>query len=447
MIPALHSHEELPFANWMTRFAIAIVIAGAFALISHDWSISRTYVIENQTQFHKQPNRIAIRQKTTTGSSAMGYLLIGAAGACCVLLRPLGRLRWDHPLTLACLLYIGWCVLSVLWSPSMGVSFRKVTIFVLLLTGTFGMARKIELEDLCWIIVIICSIFLVLGFLAEIAHGTFRPWIGSYRFAGTLHPNSQGMHAAVLCLAAGFLSWSKRDYPWIRWAFMGLGVIALLLSESRTSLAALLVTGSVAWILRARGPQRILLVAGTVSLACIVAIAYGFVSTSTVHSTADVVTMGRQESISSLTGRIPLWQELLKAAEDRPFWGYGFGGFWSEKNIRKYSEMFAWQIPHAHNAYLDIVLSTGIIGLVLYLGWALSTLLVAVARHEQSQRPAELFAICLIVFSLAHGAGESKFPFTGMGSLFLFFAMVLLAIRPPSPHRGTLASAENDSSQ
>ncbi len=409
---------------------LAFFIGTSYGLISHSWSISRTFEIEEQTQFHRQENRAALRQKNVTPSSTIGYGLLAATGACCLLWPASGRLCWRSTLVWLGAAYLAWSVTSVVWATSSAVCIRKVGILALMFISITGMVRKVRLNDLAWMCIIICLSFIVLGIFAELAQGTFRPWQAGYRFSGTVHPNSQAMHAALLCIACGCLLGTQRRSRWILLGILGIGFAALVMTKSRTSLGALLAAGLVTLLLRVRGPQRILLATTAISLLCIAGIAYSFTTSATADSTLDIASMGRRENVSSLTGRLPLWKALATRAADRPFLGHGFGSFWSSKNIRKYSEMFAWSIPHAHNAYLDIVLMTGMIGLLLYLAWVLSSLGVAVIRHETTPTSGVLFAICLILFSLVHGLAESKFPSHGMGSYFLFFALVILATRP-----------------
>ena len=214
---------------------------------------------------------------------------------------------------------------------------------------------------------------------------------------------------------------------------MGLG--GLWLSKSRTTLAAFVVAAALAMILRARGTMRWLVLGGCLLATTVGAGIYSFLSVSVVGETAGIAAMGREEDVNSLTGRLPLWAEAWKAALHRPLVGHGFGAYWNSKNVLRYSDMFEWQIPHAHNAYIDHVLAVGFVGLALYVSWVLSTAIVAWARYERSGRSAELFVFCLLIMSLVHGASESKIPGAGVGALTVFVFLCALIIRPPLKSR------------
>jgi exopolysaccharide production protein ExoQ len=70
-----------------------------------------------------------------------------------------------------------------------------------------------------------------------------------------------------------------------------------------------------------------------------------------------------------MTGRVDLWRLSLKEIEKRPLLGYGYQAFWTydSQPARRIREEINWpEAPHAHNAYIDVTLSTGLIGLSVY---------------------------------------------------------------------------------
>lgn|GEM_PF-683003 len=68
---------------------------------------------------------------------------------------------------------------------------------------------------------------------------------------------------------------------------------------------------------------------------------------------------------SSFTGRVPLWQELVKMGARSPFVGSGFASFWLDTNrVMEVWRRVDWTPTTAHNGYLDTFLDLGIIGLL-----------------------------------------------------------------------------------
>jgi exopolysaccharide production protein ExoQ len=419
-------------ASWSACAAIAVVIVASLWVVGHSFGASLDAAMRSEVSAVRLENRFAVRQASTQASSVMGFFMLGGAGALCGLVAQRSQLRINLPLLLIGGAYIGWCFASLLWSIEPSLTIRKGGILALLLMAGFGLAARFELEDLLRIFVLVLAIFVAIGILAELVNGTFKPWKAEYRFSGTIGANDQGLQCALLALSAMLTRWSgPRDRPWLCYALIGMGLGGLWLSKSRTTLAAFVVAAALATILRARGTKRWFVLGGCLLAAAVGAGAYSFLTVSVVGETAGIAAMGREEDVNTLTGRLPLWAAAWKAALHRPLAGHGFGAYWNSRNVLRYSDMFEWQIPHAHNAYIDHVLAVGFVGLGLYVLWVLSTAIVAWARYERSGRGAELFVFCLLVMSLAHGASESKIPGAGVGALMVVVFLCALIVRPP----------------
>ena len=74
---------------------------------------------------------------------------------------------------------------------------------------------------------------------------------------------------------------------------------------------------------------------------------------------------------SNMTGRIPLWQDLFhRVYLQKPFFGYGYGALWMQKSFRIQMQIrhnWPYQVYFADNGFFDILLNTGITGLILFL--------------------------------------------------------------------------------
>jgi O-antigen ligase len=419
-------------ATWTARCAAALAIGIGFWFVGHSLGISRTLDLTGALSADRVENHFAVQQSETTTSSAVGYFIIGGMGLYC-LATAARDVNWRHPLLWLCAFYIGWCGVSILWSIEPIQSFRKLAILGLMFAGAYGAASRFDLDDILWIILLVLAGLVGIGVFAEMALGTFRPWRSEYRFAGTCHPNDQGLQCALLAIVGGFIAFKHGDRPWVRHGVMALGLAGLALSKSRTTLLALIVAAAIGLVLRSRGVQRWLILSVGVASLSVVGIFSSFLSVAGIDRTADIASMGRRENISSLTGRLPLWQELWKAADDRLVAGHGYGAFWGERNVLKYSRMLSWHIPHAHNAYLDLVLSVGLVGAALYLAWVLATAGLATARYGRSGQSAELFVACVATFSLVHGVAESKLLGAGLAGFTLLAATAALTLRSSMP--------------
>jgi O-antigen ligase len=103
---------------------------------------------------------------------------------------------------------------------------------------------------------------------------------------------------------------------------------------------------------------------------------------------------------STLTGRTEVWADVLPDWEQQPFLGYGFGSFWTDARRARY------EIPTAHNGYLDILLDLGAVGLAFYLFWLLSCARQLHRALAQDYDWASL-GICFLLMALVYNITES----------------------------------------
>jgi exopolysaccharide production protein ExoQ len=111
---------------------------------------------------------------------------------------------------------------------------------------------------------------------------------------------------------------------------------------------------------------------------------------------------------SDLTGRTELWAFVVSMIAKRPLFGYGLSGFWmgaSEETLDA-QKLLGWNPIYAHNGYLEIALSLGLVGLLLVL-YIIGTGLKRVLANPQMNQPSgNMWPIAFFVFVLVHNMGE-----------------------------------------
>lgn len=82
----------------------------------------------------------------------------------------------------------------------------------------------------------------------------------------------------------------------------------------------------------------------------------------------------------TLTGRTDIWAYVVIDIYQRPLLGWGYAAFWSLNNpaALQISESLKWIVPEAHNGILEILLSAGLIGAVMFLYLWGRTLVVSI---------------------------------------------------------------------
>lgn len=143
---------------------------------------------------------------------------------------------------------------------------------------------------------------------------------------------------------------------------------------------------------------------------------------------------------ATFTNRADIWRIAYNAILERPMTGYGLKGFWQTPEL-VYSGGESWAVMagHGHNAYLDLILMTGIPGLVLALIWLLVLPIRDIGRltPEQQSTPLTRLFIRIWLFALYNAALESIF-FEGRNIIWFMMVMALCGLRLQS--RATLAS-------
>ena len=237
-------------------------------------------------------------------------------------------------------------------------------------------------------------------------------WSGMQMWIGvTVHKNTLGR----LCLvSASFLLWAIyrrwREPAMARgrfqgWADVSVFLITLVLFKGADNAFSATSVGTFAvgiatflgllWLrkLRLRVPQPALLAL------VIFLIGFGVSAPFLGGSNLSLFnsTFGRDET---LTGRTQVWQALVPMAMGQPVLGYGFGSFWTIARQELY------EINFAHNGYLDILLTLGIVGLAFYTFWLLSCVRKLHGALAQDYDWACL-AICFLFMAVVYNATES----------------------------------------
>jgi len=137
---------------------------------------------------------------------------------------------------------------------------------------------------------------------------------------------------------------------------------------------------------------------------------------------------------TTLTGRTEVWADVLPAIKQEPLLGYGLGSFWTDARRQRY------EIPTAHNGYLDILLELGEVGLVFYAVWLLSCTRQLHRTLAQDYDWASL-GICLFLMSLVYNITESALN-TFTEQMTVVPTLVTLVLSCPIKPRTTSTPSE-----
>jgi O-antigen ligase len=147
------------------------------------------------------------------------------------------------------------------------------------------------------------------------------------------------------------------------WCGFSCSIFILLMSKSSSAVVTLLIVGLMFLLVRAvRLPY--LLIPPTIILLSIVGL---FLNLWLADNA--ILLLGSIGKDATLTGRSELWPAVLDKIWERPWFGYGFSGFWGDnKSEAAYVwRVTGWDPPNSHNGMLDIWLDLGLFGLSIYL--------------------------------------------------------------------------------
>ncbi|MFC5337620.1 O-antigen ligase family protein [Leucobacter denitrificans] len=156
------------------------------------------------------------------------------------------------------------------------------------------------------------------------------------------------------------------------WFWVAMAVLTLALTRSATVTVALAaVTVALAFVIWARriGPERRLpvYITGAALIAAITAtvlFARGFV-------------FGLLGKSSDMTGRLETWEKVIELAQQRPWFGWGWVSYWAPwvEPFESLDQQGGIQVMSAHNAWLDVWLQLGIVGVLVFAPLVVLTLL------------------------------------------------------------------------
>ncbi len=419
---------------------VILVLGGVFFFVFHDLSVSRF------EQFAPWSDTDEIKAAGGNVVKGAALSLLGLLGVYFLWQKEGRKLQLGGPLAALMFFYVAWAALSITWSIEPWLTTRHVAVLCFCFLGALGIARQLSERNLAVAALVITSVYLVMGVAAELALGTFRPWAGEYRFSGTLHPNAQGLHISILCLAAFLLartSPSKVQRNWLT-ALFAAAFVFLLLTKSRTALAGFLPAITVLWFVRTSASKKALIIVGLLFTVCMALLICSLVDINSKDLLADTVMLGRQEEIQSLTGRLPIWSELMHYIGQRPLAGYGYETFWTPAHIEDLSTTLQWRFREAHSGYLDAVLSTGLVGASCLLLIVIIGIVSAAVKYRDTNRLGCAMTLGLLLIGLISAFLESGMVGENFATLLTGCCMIQLACLPPEDDLQTVIRSKQE---
>jgi O-antigen ligase len=133
---------------------------------------------------------------------------------------------------------------------------------------------------------------------------------------------------------------------------------------------------------------------------------------------------GEVGEITSLTGRTEIWYAAIKLAELKPWMGYGYAS--SVFVLPEHANQVGFATSHAHNLGLQLLLTTGWIGAVLFALTVAGAMVRAVVNADR-------MVFGMMAFVLLNGITESS-GFTTLANICSFAFAIALTIPAVRSH-------------
>jgi exopolysaccharide production protein ExoQ len=133
---------------------------------------------------------------------------------------------------------------------------------------------------------------------------------------------------------------------------------------------------------------------------------------------------GDADEVTSLTGRTSIWNAVLYLSAERPWMGYGYGS--SIFLLPANESLVGFSVGHAHNLFLQLLLTTGWTGVALFAGAFFSVGLRAAYVRDW-------VVVAMLSVVVLNGITEAS-GFTTLANICsLAFAIAITL--PPTPHQ------------
>ncbi len=321
-------------------------------------------------------------------------------------------MRWKRSLAafssnVLILILLGIICFSYFWSINPDQTLR-FSIYAIGTTGIglyvatrYTLAEQMQLLNWIYGLLLILSILFAIvipkyGIMGGVHEGALR---GVFT-----HKNQFGAFMApggVIFLLSAFRGGT---YSWLYWCLLVLNCGAMVMSQSTTALGTfglMLILCLIYRIFRWRYEVMVsaILAATLLGFVGLIVVA-GYVGSDSLF---DFV--GKD---TTLSGRTYIWQYVWDQIQLRPWLGYGLDAFWNGYDGPSGYVQLAMRIAviYAHNGFLDIWLSIGLVGLGVFIIGFVSTVLQSLVLLRKSNTPEGFWPLLFLTYILLSNLTE-----------------------------------------
>lgn len=313
---------------------------------------------------------------------------------------------------------------STLWSDAPQLTVRAAVQLLLTAIAAIMVARRMEERAL---IAILFWSFLAICLMALPA---IPASLGGVPLQGPFGSKNQlGFAAHMLFALSLALLLSREDRWWLRLSAAAAAVFSLMLawlSQSAGAQVSFALTAILfpALVVFGRLPFG-WRVGASILLFALLALAFAF--QPAIDAAVAEFRSGTLKKDATLTGRTYLWEVAARISADRPLFGHGYYAFWRQGNIEA-EGLWRWAGIgnrsgfNFHNAFVEMRVDLGIVGMVLMIATSAAIAAAAVIRQFRQPSIAAAFFLALIAVFYGRSLGENGLIAPFSLSMALWFA-------------------------
>jgi exopolysaccharide production protein ExoQ len=335
--------------------------------------------------------------------------------------------------------FLLYCFISIAWSDFPFVAFKRwikilghPIMALIILTEPDPEEALIRLMKRCAYVVVPVSI-LFIKYYPQLGRA-FDPWTGAAASNGIA--SNKNMLGAD-CLILGFFffwhllqtwqaernTWRRNELRLIAGFLIGIWWLFSQAHSATPSMSLFIAALTVVFVgIRSINKNFV----GTYMLAALVLLAAAELTFGVSGHLSEA--LGRE---STLSGRTELWTQLLKF-HTNPILGTGFESFWLGERPQRLEGLFYFIPNEAHNGYLEIYLTLGLIGLFILIALFIATfwkIRPELWRNFEWGRFRLGFLAAIVVYNWTEAGFKTVHP--------IWFVFYIIAMDYPRPHLTT----------
>jgi O-antigen ligase len=329
-----------------------------------------------------------------------------------------------------CLAFIAVAIVSTLYSSAAGYTFGCALALLCFFAFAYALVTQLTEAEILWTIVGSLTVFLLIGWVVYYEDpdlGTSQFWVNDIielRMCGIAgQANNLAASCAKFMGALFLLWWTGRIKLVVLLPLAALGLITLGASDGRTAMLSIIAGITVVILARSLWLAAAALLGGLAALLAATILSFR-VETIANHFSRS----GDPTEVFTLTGRLDIWRVVWDKIVEKPLLGWGYN---SSKVVLGQFEGFNWglMVDTAHNMWLQLLLSVGIIGTLPTVVALFALLWKTVVRPFAFR---DFFVVVIIVTGISDAIALGSTP--TVLTLMFFIACAL----PPTPGRSAL---------